>query len=248
MNGNIENILKALDHFLLQPTLIIPGGSTLWFLPCMFLVVIVYSFLKKYFKRTYGVICFVLAIVAVMYSYVDINIELPWCIQPTLMALIFVFVGEQLKKNAKTTDYILTVDKIPLLIIVIASIVLVFLNGKVDMRSSEYGNAILYIINSILGTLIWWNIATKILKYTNRTIIKKFVSALTYLSVNAMPFIVSNRFVISGTQKILEYVLPDIFIVLWFARVLSIVVCILCGIVLNKIVHKLKIQVILGQA
>ena len=66
-------------------------------------------------------------------------------------------------------------------------IILVSINGCVDMRSARYYNPFLYIINGILGTLIAWNISRILscnLKTTTKVIKHFSVYSITYLCIH----------------------------------------------------------------
>lgn len=161
MNQSIEQSVRAV---MLYPTDManMPFAPALWFLPCFWLCNVLYAVLGRLLDKAKWVPIVLLATVGMAYSSLT-DIMLPLCIEPLAVALLFMIVGEMIKKHEKTIFTLLNDCWIVVLLLLIEA-VLALINGSCDMRSARYHNCLLYIINAVLGTLAYWGLARKITK------------------------------------------------------------------------------------
>lgn len=137
-------------------------ASPLWFLQAFFLTEIAFTIIKEKYEENYGWIILIITMLGIIYSKM-FSFMLPFAIEPFSTGILFFYIGFKLK-NVK----IIKIEEkkcwlmIPLIVI---WLVLVYLNGCVDMRSARYYNPILYICNGVLGTIIFWNISSLISRY-----------------------------------------------------------------------------------
>lgn len=206
--------------------------SPLWFLICMFWTDILYSLVNKIVNRKW-IKCIVIAIIAIIgtfFSSLDLSM-LPLSIEPVATALVFYFVGDCLKERSELVN--LTLRNTSLLFIV--SVVFVFCNNCIDMRSARYHIVPLYFLNGILGTVIYWNIANYIsmMKGKVAEIIK---GTLMYLSINSIVFLAMNRFFIIIWQNVINSTIKlDTLWMKIFRNGIIFALTMLCCTILNQI-------------
>lgn len=200
INMKYYDVKNVLLSYLIWPTKIhnYAIGGALWFLPCMFLAEVVYSIFQNGIKneKIRKMIILLLAIASFAYSYF-FKFELPFCIQPMLVSLLFIEIGYSLRKYKK----LLNLSPIKIFLLLCAVSALFFVNKSVDMRSARFNNPILYVINGTFGTIAFWNIMNVIKDKSNR-ILDLIKKVFEYLSINAMIFICSNQAIILLLESI----------------------------------------------
>lgn len=222
-----------------------PFAPALWFLPCMFITTVLYSIISQYVKTVEckGIIIAIITICGIIYEQMDLP-TLPWTIETVATAIFFWYVGEIISKKYCVITKLLN-HKIIVLLIWIISIILVFTNGCVDMRSARYYIAPLYLLNGVLGTIAYWGIAIQL------TLIKiipiKIRKLLSYFSINAMAYLCMNQFFITLVNSLINkmklYYCINRYCInfIIFLAVLS-----LCTIV-NILIKRLKLNFVFGR-
>lgn len=126
-------------------------GIPLWFLPAIFVMFLIFHFIKKIKNRL--MLYLVLAVVILLgfiYSCLTSN-NLPWSINIAMAALLFYAFGSFFFKKIENISKRHSV--ILMFIMGIANVCLYNYNIKVDMYRAIYGNEFLFIINGISGSL-----------------------------------------------------------------------------------------------
>ena len=173
-----------------------PFAPALWFLPCFWLCSVVYAMMGYLSDTTKCLLIIFLTIAGMAYSSLSYEM-LPICIEPLAVSLIFVLVGEIIRKHENRIWPWLEKWWIIILLLVIETI-LAFVNGSCDMRSARYHNCFLYLINSVVGTLGYWGLVRITIKLPFN-ISKKMLS---YLSINSISFVCMNQVFINLWQNI----------------------------------------------
>ncbi|MCX7698058.1 MAG: acyltransferase family protein, partial [Candidatus Goldbacteria bacterium] len=136
-------------------------NEPLWFFVCLF-VTQVFLFIILKFTKTKHSIIIILSIFA-MFSYLDskyLRIRLPWSIDIAFNAVVFSGIGYMLKEHFES----LRRYKSPLFLILffLLNILIVFLNGKVDMNYNKFNNFFLFYIGAFSGIFFWMGISMRI--------------------------------------------------------------------------------------
>ena len=153
-------------------------ASPIWFLQALFIVEIVFEILKERTGKYLDLIIVLIGSIGIVYSEV-FSFMLPFALEPAFTGLIFFWMGVKLKRKIHLNNLFF--------LFLPVWIILVSINGCVDMRSARYYNPVLYIINGVLGTLIVWNISRIICCRlgTITKFIKHFsVYSITYLCIH----------------------------------------------------------------
>lgn len=124
----------------------------LWFIPCLFVVEIVFYFIRKLPISIYYAIIACAAI-----GYIDslyMPIRLPWGIDVAFTAIVFYGLGNILRQTNTLNQ---KQSKISYILLVVAIICFVYGNfkqGRVDLNSLEFNNIILFYTTACSGIFI----------------------------------------------------------------------------------------------
>lgn len=152
----------------------------LWFVPCLFVIELVYYWIAKLPDVWNVVVCLLLAAagyVLVNYcNFFDFT-TLPWSIEVAMMALIFYSIGNLFVKHIGHETFKTLVLKRPLISIgfVIALFFIVYwggaLNGKVSMGHAHINNPFLFYPIGCLGTFAMLSLTMLLSSWVRETII-----------------------------------------------------------------------------
>lgn len=154
------------------------ANAVLWFLTALFCSEIIFFYLIGFLssKKTYMQLFLVLVIGLIGYSFSRFYI-LPWGIDVALVAQLFLFVGYKFKENDILNKRLFSncLFNIGLCIVLAAGI---YVNGKVDMGSRNYGNILFFCINGLLGSMLVLVLSKVFGSY--------FLRALSFLGKNSL--------------------------------------------------------------
>lgn len=161
----------------------VPMNIALWFLPCLFIVEIVFYFVKNwYFLPGFAVLGYLATL---------LPFRLPWSSDVALSAIVFYGIGHFYKET--------WVSRRILPVLLVSSIVFCFLNSPVDMNNLVYGNPCFFYISAFSGVLFYLNIS-KVVK-TNRvmhyigsnTVILIGLVGITWFCLNGVSYMILKR-------------------------------------------------------
>lgn len=201
-------------------------NAPMWFLPALFICLVVYYMLNKYLgdKKKWGVLAvFLLSMV----SHYAVPILLPWSIDIALAMMPLLYAGEKLA----ATDYITATRKtiwlMPLALLVF--ILITTINGAGNISIGDYGKSmLLFLTASFLGTFLCIMFSFFIEKYLH--FIEK---VLIIIGVNTMDILCQHLFVFALIQAVCGIL--NIPADLWLTKLLIIIVGIFIPIAVKKI-------------
>lgn len=223
-------------------------GAIQWFLTALFLTDLVYSIADKYISNHS-----LLLIILICFSGIGIThswylFPSPWAFMPACAALIFYHFGRCIHE-VKKKKFIEKIQirylekswqrKILFIVLFVGNIVLIHMNGYVNMRTSEYSNWILFYINGILASLLLLKLS-KTLELTLRNneqniMIKSLGTVLKCMGRDSVVFLCLNQIVILIISRICSIKILNIilvFIILYLADI---------------VVMKTKLKIIFGK-
>lgn len=139
----------------------VPNGP-LWFLPCLFLMEILYYFISAMKKPCRLLVCGILTVVGWLLASPMLRPEgliMPWCSDTALFAIGFFAIGHllspQIKKGIQAASehkhrVILSIGV--LLLCVVALLPIVHFNGKITLGSKILNNGLLVYCGGIIGS------------------------------------------------------------------------------------------------
>lgn len=134
-----------------------------------------------------------------------------------------------------------------LIVIFIINIILIYQNGSVSLWMGVYSNLLLFFINAILGTIVWYNISIFIDK-SEYKIIKLLNSILSYIGKNSITFLCLNQLYIMCIRKFYKYIIicknNNIKLILILLIVITTIILLICT---NEILNKNKLKLLIGK-
>ena len=144
----------------------VPMNVALWFLPCLFLVELIFFFVKK---RAFLIIFMILS-----YFVIFLPFRLPWSLDVALAAIVFYGLGYFYKDRWVLNKYL------PLLLG--CHLVFCFLNSPVDMNYLVYGNIFFFFVSAYSGVLFYLGIS----KFIKKNIILNYVGQNTIIIIGTI--------------------------------------------------------------
>lgn len=129
-------------------------GVPMWFLPAIFLNLLIFGFVRKIKKIMYQVLCVLLLVFAGFLIPKVLEIHLVWSLDVSLVSLFFYTAAFYLKdfflNNKKNNEGVI------IFVLFLAHLICSFtLFNKIDMYRSTYGNEFLFLINASIGISFW---------------------------------------------------------------------------------------------
>lgn len=128
-------------------------GIPLWFLPCVFLIFLIFFFIQKIDSKYLKTVILVSLICIGFLIPHYVNFKFLWSFDVALVSLCFYSLGYFFKNKllnlSKRQSFLL------LILALIFHFGLSFFNVKVDMYRSVYGNQILFMASGVFGSLFW---------------------------------------------------------------------------------------------
>ena len=165
-----------------------PTNAVLWFLPCLFSSLIISYFLIKLFKKKYVLVSVIIFAIGFILS--NSKIYMPFALETAMIAQLFVILGYAFKSikvsnenvlNNKFLNYII----FPLLLVLL--LIIIKLNGTVNMLSHIYNNPVYFVIGALSGIGIVFTLAN----FINYKI--KFAKYLIYLGKSSFVLMIVHE-------------------------------------------------------
>ena len=185
-------------------------GIPMWFLPCIFLVYIIYGLLCKIKNKTlFLMLFFALGSGGFIWKHLT-NIHIPWSIDVACVAMLFYGIGNHLKKTLLNLNTIKSWLGV-VFGIAIGFIAFYFNDSKIDMYRSIYGNPFLFLISGFSGTIGFMLLfkvlpVFKVLSYLGKNtiiILATHLRALTVIKAILLVVLGTAAMSFSETEKVL---------------------------------------------
>lgn len=178
---------------------IFPITGAIWFLQCLFTSSVIAYVIIKYLPTYLQLLC-IIALILISWCLSYYLIQLPFAIDSSLSATVFLYIGYRLKDIWKElSSKVLSRPRINLLFVLclaVLSYVLIRYNGLVSPRRCVYGNVILYYANAIITTYFWYIICCTLVKKLNNSI---FINELNYIGQHSIVYLGFNQLIIKFT-------------------------------------------------
>ena len=184
-----------------------PLDVALWFLPCIFVVEIIYWRIRAHVSQPYQIFLVILSGIIGYLTTQCMSIRLPWSADVALTAVVFYAIGDWSKEalvRIKSISHWRWAAIVTLLLAV--SIIASAFNGKADMNYNHYGNLLLFYAAALSGILTWIMITSiipgnNIVTYVGKnTIIIVGLSGVANFVLQGIYFLVTKE--LPGTSKI----------------------------------------------
>ena len=223
---------------------LIPHGGALWFLPCMYLTDLLFSFIEVNIisKHQRFFLIILISVIGAAYSSANLPI-LPWAIEPMMTAVLFMGMGNLIRKHE---DRLFSLQPIGIVLIFMLGVVLSILNPTIDMRSARYCIVPLYFIDALLITFSLWYFA-KIIDAKESRLSNVINKTLSRLAIDGMSFLCLNGIIIEYLNKVFCKLLDASLEVRLATKVAILVITLIVCYAFALIISKTRLSWILGK-
>ncbi len=218
----------------------IPIAGAIWFLMALFLANIMYLLIDRYIRNP--IAQNVIIIAAAIFGCVEgqfIDFALPFTFAQACVGLGIIHLGH-LAYAIVSKKYIPRLFDMPVwlwLILSVASVGLIFVNGYVNMRTNEYAIVPLFWINLVLCTILGLNFSNYLCKIEKKGCFK----VLKIIGRDSITFVCLNQLVIKIIDTVLSMFIGNQFIKGIAVLILTILALLICNFIMNKTFLKVLI-------
>ncbi len=240
---NWENRSFApLKNLLFRNTAGLPIAGALWFLSALFFCESFYYIIDNGIKNSVLKHCIiiVLSLFGNCIQYI-FSRQLPWALGASLVGLGLFHIGKLIHKYEKTKIVAFCLNLSPILFIIVGGMVilLIFLNGLVNMRTDSYAIIPLFWINAVTATVLGMNLSKKIVNVRKALVVRYIMN----VGKHSIVYVCLNQWVISVVTLLLDnftlpLILHKIITLMLVMLILEIFVYIICNTKLKKIIGK----------
>lgn len=228
-----------------SPDPTIPIAGALWFLTALFFTELLYAFLDIIIAKQIFMDLTIIALVIIGMLFGNIvPYRLPFSLDISMVCMGYYHIAKRLKDRRVQSRIDLYNVKpyisIPAFLLVST---IVFVNGSVNVRLVTYSNPFLFLFNSVLLSLIGWNLCRsifpilekcKVARTIDRQIVHIGKNSITYLCLNQLLIFLLRKFMAMIGFKSVIFNIITLFVVLFGLFILNIVfsktrLCILIG-------------------
>lgn len=207
--------------------------GSLWFLPCLFLVEIIYFFSRSRVGYLFLLLIFILA---AYFNNLNRHFLLPWSFDAALTGLVFYTIGNNSKTFlARISDLHISFKVLVTITFLILLVFLSTFNGRADMGSNSYHNFLLFILTALAGICASIIFSALLADLTGpRQVIVFFAKAtLVILAFHSIAGSLIKAVLHFGLKIRIEFLEDDLFLNILFS-IASLIVLIPVNILINK--------------
>ena len=235
----------ALLHLLWINTDGLMNVGAMWFLTAMFFSNIIYSIIDHLIKNrtSLNAVVIILSLIGNLFAGFS-PIRLPWALDAALVAIGFMHIGRLVveHKNQTIIKKIMQLKWHEFLATCLFTLVLIFVNGYINLRTGEYSCIPLFWINALLAIIVLINFS----KYycnasANSVVINYSKNIMSYIGKNSITFLCLNQITIKFFTLIFDF-MP---ILVYKVLVLLMTITTLC--LVNYFINLTRFRILLGK-
>lgn len=198
---------SPLLHLLSDNTEGLPICGALWFLTALFFAEILFFLIDRYITGEIrkAIIVFAIALFGNISKKI-LPFSLPFALCQGFVGLGFLFIGYQFRNNCKQKiiERLMNLSWLPTCVLGVLTILLIFLNGYVNMRTGTYAMIPLFWINVVLAIIVGYNLSKLIYPIIKNNFLGKYLvsvgrNSIVYVCLNQIAIsFVSNGFKLIG--------------------------------------------------
>ncbi|HCW52554.1 MAG TPA: hypothetical protein DG753_02185 [Clostridium sp.] len=192
------------------------GRSAIWFLPCLFISEVLFKLLTHKVSNNHLRLIIIFSLFIIPFFIKADSDTLLLVLLRSFTALGFIAIGNLLYKPITNINS----SFFTLLILFITNVFLALFNGPVDLFALKFNNIIIYIINSIIGSLALILLSKKV----SFSVFFKYIgkNSLIIMGTHILTINLVNTFLIDTLSLNLAYTYPSRYHALLFSIVLLI--------------------------
>ena len=236
-----EKSVKPLINLFFINTDGLPIAGALWFLTALFFAEMVIYIIDRFIRNKIIQICIVILVALIGNVATQVfSFRLPFALDAAFVGSGFMYVGFLLK-NCKIREYILKLSFNKIIAPLLLNILLIFINGHINMREGVYSFIPLFWINSIVFIIIGLNISRMLM---NIRVIDKYKKIIIDIGKNSIVYLCLNQITILCITKILlKFIEIDIFL----SKILILLLSMVGLMIITKIITNTKFRIIIGR-
>lgn len=186
-NNGLNGEFKEYVYFFITGV----GRDALWFLPCLFLIEVIFNIIIKIKNNKYKIfIVFILFLIGLCGAHF-INSMILTTLYRAFVGLGFYSIGNYMYDKLKTTN----ISTIILVLLFTGSSIATIYNGCVDLWGLNFGNRFIYVFCSIVNSFC---IITLFKKVSNN----KEIKPLKFFGINTLIIMSTQQLIINHINKI----------------------------------------------
>lgn len=182
----------------------LPICGALWFLTALFFADIIFLVIEKYIENKIIKMLIVIAIACIGNISKEIfSFTLPFALSASFVGMGLYYIGYLFKKyeNRRFIYFFMNMPWRKNIVLSIITIILIFINGYVNMRKEEYAIIPLFWINAMLSIIVGINYSKLIYLCIQNTIVNKYLMNIGKYSII---YVCLNEIVIMSVGKIVS--------------------------------------------
>lgn len=243
--SNCHNIFQLVIDSLLDLVFVnyyLPLAGALWFLMALFVANVLYFILDKTISNRY-LLLFTVSVLSFIGCTINIFLDfrLPWSLDAAFVGIGFIHIGRNLKIFSQKHN-VFSIRLSLLLLLNLICLILIFVNGYVNMRDGVYSNIVLFWFNATLAFIVLWNDVKIVYSFFKTHSCRFFqISSKWIQSIgsDSIIYLCFNQFFIIAITNILE---PKLSAVL--CKLIVFIITMILLRVLNSLIRKSRFQYI----
>lgn len=238
------DIRHIFEHFLWENTDELYTAGALWFLTAMFIATVLYKILDILINNLL-IKSLVISTISIMGVYATsiFSHRLPWAFDVACVAIGFMHIGRIIRMNQKNrlVHRVLNLNCAEIGGVGAVTIILIFLNGYVNLREGQYSMLILFWLNALMSIIVLWNLSKNLSKINlSHNIAKKIEKSIMYIGANSIIYLCLNQVVI----YLVDYMMP-LNINILVAKIITLIITIILLSAISLFVYFAKEKFIL---
>lgn len=229
-------------HLFSDNTTGLPICGAIWFLTALFFTDVLYFLIDRYILSDILKAIVVIAI-ALFGNLADtiLPFTLPYSLGASFVGIGLYYLGYLCKKyKERRILCFFNLSWIPNIILGVITIILIFMNGYINMRTGTYAIIPLFWINAMLSIIVGMNFARLIYQYIQNNYIGNW---LTGIGRDSIVYVCLNQVVIIIVNRVLNVIGLSPFLL----KILTLIITLLVLWAADKIIVNTKLKILIGK-
>lgn len=217
--------------------------GALWFLTALFFTDILFFIIDRYIASEL-LKAIIIASIALLgnLSKVIFPFTLPYALGPAFVGVGLYYIGYFCRKNSenKVVHFLFNLSWIPNLLLGVITIILIFLNGYINMRTETYAVIPLFWVNAVLSIIVGVNLSKLLYKHIQKSVVEKW---LVSIGRESIVYVCLNQVVIQIVRKAIQM----LNIPAYWSSILILIITMAVLWVISKIMMNTKLKLLIGK-
>lgn len=241
---NYDDIdISPLVHLFSVNTNGLPICGALWFLTALFFTDILFFIIDRYIASE-PLKAIIIASIALFGNLTKVifPFTLPFALGPAFVGVGLYYIGYLCRKSSenKVVHFLFNLPWIPNLLLGILTIILIFLNDYINMRTETYAVIPLFWANAVLSIIVGVNLSKLLYKYIQKSIVEKW---LVSVGRESIVYVCLNQVVIMFIRKATQM----LNIPVYWSSILILIITMAALWVISKIMMNTRLKLLIGK-